>query len=119
MIQAMVLSSFLVACVAFMAAAVRLRKIQGDEDLDGVRAMTPSPLPTLPAAAALPAESPLSPAQLEKLTQTLTQQYGREPRIAVKIDPSVIGGLRVQVGDDVIDGTIASRLTELRLQLAG
>jgi F-type H+-transporting ATPase subunit delta len=65
------------------------------------------------------AATPLTSAQLDKLTETLTAQYGREPRIAVKVDPSVIGGLRVQVGDDVIDGTIASRLTELRLQLAG
>ena len=65
------------------------------------------------------AASPLAPAQLKALTATLTTQYGREPRIAVRIDPSVLGGLRVQVGDEVIDGTIASRLTELRLQLAG
>jgi F-type H+-transporting ATPase subunit delta len=31
----------------------------------------------------------------------------------------VIGGLRVQLGDEVVDGTVASRLTDLRLQLAG
>jgi F-type H+-transporting ATPase subunit delta len=65
------------------------------------------------------AAAPLTAAQLETLAATLTKQYGREPRIAVRVDPSVIGGLRVQVGDDVIDGTIASRLSELRLQLAG
>lgn len=65
------------------------------------------------------AAAPLSAAQLSSLAATLKAQYGREPRIAVSVDPSVIGGLRVQVGDDVIDGTIASRLSELRLQLAG
>jgi F-type H+-transporting ATPase subunit delta len=64
------------------------------------------------------AAEPLADAQLEKLRSTLTGQYGREPRIDLRIDPSVIGGLRVQVGDEVIDGTIASRITELRLQLA-
>jgi len=69
--------------------------------------------------ATVTAASPLTAAQLDSLTATLAAQYGREPRIAVRIDPSVIGGLRVQVGDDVIDGTIASRLSELRLQLAG
>ena len=65
------------------------------------------------------AAAPIAASQLKTLTSTLAAQYGREPRIDVRIDPSVIGGLRVQVGDEVIDGTIASRLTELRLQLAG
>lgn len=60
-----------------------------------------------------------SAAQLKTLTSTLQAQYGREPRIALRIDPAVIGGLRVQIGDDVIDGTIASRLSDLRLRLAG
>ena len=69
--------------------------------------------------ATVTAAAPLTPAQLDSLSAILKTQYGRDPRIAVKVDPSVIGGLRVQVGDDVIDGTIASRLSELRLQLAG
>jgi F-type H+-transporting ATPase subunit delta len=69
--------------------------------------------------ATVTAAAPLSEAQLAKLTSTLTTQYGREPRIALRIDPTVIGGLRVQIGEDVIDGTVASRLADLRLQLAG
>jgi F-type H+-transporting ATPase subunit delta len=49
----------------------------------------------------------------------LTKIYGRELRLNLEIDPSIIGGLRVQVGDDVIDGSISSRINDLRLQLAG
>ena len=69
--------------------------------------------------ATVTAAAPLSATQLDALSKALSKQYGREPRIAVRLDPSVIGGLRVQVGDEVIDGTVASRLSELRLQLAG
>lgn len=63
--------------------------------------------------------SPLSVAQVERLGKGLAQTYGRQLRINQVVDTAVIGGVRVQIGDDVIDGSIASRLKELRLQLAG
>lgn len=69
--------------------------------------------------ATVTAASPLSSAQLHRLERSIQAQYGRAPRIDVVIDPAVLGGLRVQVGDEVVDGTIAARLTDLRLQLAG
>ena len=61
--------------------------------------------------------APLTAAQNERLVKALTKQYGSTVRINVLVDPSIMGGMRVQVGDDVIDGTIASRITDLRLQL--
>lgn len=69
--------------------------------------------------ATVTAAAPISVAQRDSLLETLTTRYGREPRINLIIDPSVIGGLRVQIGDDVIDGTVASRIADLKLQLAG
>jgi len=57
--------------------------------------------------------------QLDRLGKGLAASYGRELRINQVVDPSLIGGVRVQIGDDVIDGSVASRLKELRLQLAG
>jgi len=63
--------------------------------------------------------APLSAAHEKKLVQTLTARYERTPILNVVIDDRILGGLRVQVGDEVVDGTIASRLADLRLQLAG
>lgn len=61
---------------------------------------------------------PLSAKQLDRLRAGLAKQHGRDLRINQVVDPSIIGGLRVQIGDDVIDGSVATRLTDLRIRLA-
>lgn len=60
----------------------------------------------------------LSDAQLDRLRSVLTARYGKAVSFNTVIDPALIGGLRVQVGDDVIDASVATRLTDVRLQLA-
>lgn len=65
------------------------------------------------------AAAPLAAAQRERLERAIAAQYGREARIDLVVDPEILGGLRVQVGDEVVDGTVAARLNDLRLQLAG
>jgi F-type H+-transporting ATPase subunit delta len=62
---------------------------------------------------------PLTDAQLERLEQGLVAQAGRRIRFDTIVDPTVLGGVRVQIGDDVIDGSVASRLSSLRQKLAG
>ncbi|GDY32446.1 F0F1 ATP synthase subunit delta [Gandjariella thermophila] len=56
------------------------------------------------------AAEPLSAEQEERLATVLSRIYGRPVSIQVEIDPEVIGGMVVRVGDEVIDGSIATRL---------
>ena len=55
----------------------------------------------------------------QRLAGVLAGQYGRPVHLNVVVDPEVLGGMRVEIGDDVIDGTVANRLDEARRRLAG
>lgn len=57
---------------------------------------------------------PLSDAQVSKLSAALEKQLGHPVQVKVIIDPSVVGGLITQIGDTVIDGSIRTRLAQLR-----
>lgn len=54
-----------------------------------------------------------------RLAGALERQYGRPVHLNVVVDPAVLGGIRVEIGDDVIDGTISSRLDDARRRLVG
>ncbi|MDO5750777.1 MAG: F0F1 ATP synthase subunit delta [Rothia sp. (in: high G+C Gram-positive bacteria)] len=60
----------------------------------------------------------LAPAQVERLAKALTAVYNRELKLDLTVDPAVLGGLRVQIGDEVIDGTVSTRLENLERELA-
>lgn len=62
---------------------------------------------------------PLDPAQEQRLAGTLARIYGRAVQLQVDVDPAVLGGLEVRVGDEVIDGTVSRRLQNVRRTLAG
>lgn len=71
------------------------------------------------AIATVTTAAPMTADQLARLQAGLSASYGRQLEVNQVVDPSLVGGVRVQIGDDVIDGSVASRLKELRLQLAG
>ncbi|WP_441250245.1 F0F1 ATP synthase subunit delta [Kitasatospora sp. McL0602] len=62
---------------------------------------------------------PLSDSQKERLSGALGRLYGRQVHLNIDIDPQVRGGVRVQIGDEIIDGTVSSRLEGARQALEG
>ncbi|MET8520748.1 F0F1 ATP synthase subunit delta [Nocardioides sp. NBC_00163] len=63
--------------------------------------------------------APLSEAETTRLAGALARKYGREVHLNVVVDPAVVGGIKVSIGDDVIDGTVSSRLEGAQRALAG
>lgn len=60
----------------------------------------------------------LDPGYRSKLSASLNRYFGRELKLDVVVDPAVVGGMRVQVGDEVVDSTVSTKLGELNRKLA-
>ena len=65
------------------------------------------------------AAAPLTDEQERRLAQTLSTIFGRSVSVQVELDPELLGGLVIRVGDEVIDGSVAARLARARQQLPG
>ena len=61
----------------------------------------------------------LSAEQRRRLADALAGIYGHEVYVNIVIDPKVMGGMTIQVGDELIDASVASRLSAVRRKLAG
>ena len=62
---------------------------------------------------------PLTDTQRSKLADALAKATGHPVELKVVVDPAVIGGVSARVGDEVFDGSVASRLAEARQYLIG
>jgi F-type H+-transporting ATPase subunit delta len=60
----------------------------------------------------------LDPAVVEDIGEQIEKQTGRKVELASSVDPDVLGGLKLQVGNMVLDATIRQRLETLRKQVA-
>jgi F-type H+-transporting ATPase subunit delta len=65
------------------------------------------------------AARPLSEEQTAQLKRVLKAKLGRDPRLATKIDPSLLGGLIVKVGSRMIDSSLRTKLEGLRVAMRG
>ncbi len=62
---------------------------------------------------------PLSDRQKQRLGDALAKLYGRQMHLNLDVDPAVLGGVSVRVGDEIINGTVADRLDEATRRIAG
>lgn len=61
---------------------------------------------------------PLDPAQAESLGNRIGEQTGRKVRLTAVVEPEIIGGLILRVGNQILDASIRTRLERLRRQVA-
>ena len=61
---------------------------------------------------------PIDAAQLPQVVAALEKRFGRKLNASVVVDPELIGGIRVVVGDEVLDTSVRARLEKMRLALA-
>ncbi|MER6977169.1 F0F1 ATP synthase subunit delta [Streptomyces carpinensis] len=61
---------------------------------------------------------PLSDRQKQRLGAALAKLYGRQMHLNIDVDPELIGGIRVQVGDETINGSLADRLDDAARRMA-
>ena len=59
----------------------------------------------------------LSPSQVTELQQALEKRFGKKIETTVTVNPDLIGGARVTVGDAVLDGSVQAKLAAMRAQL--
>ena len=60
---------------------------------------------------------PIAPDQLGQVTGLLERRFGRKLNVNVQEDPSLIGGIRVVVGDEVLDTSVRARLEQMKVAL--
>ena len=69
------------------------------------------------ADATIQSAFPIEPQQLGEVVQTLEKRFARKLNPTVVVDPALIGGIRVVVGDEVLDTSIRARLEQMRAAL--
>jgi F-type H+-transporting ATPase subunit delta len=70
-------------------------------------------------AAEVTSARPLSPDETEELRRVLKTRLGREPRLELSVDPSLLGGLRLKLGSRMIDSSLRTKLEGLRAAMKG
>jgi F-type H+-transporting ATPase subunit delta len=63
--------------------------------------------------AAITSAFPIDRAQVDSIVATLSQRYGRQIKASVSVDPDLIGGVSIRIGDEVIDASVRGKLAHM------
>jgi F-type H+-transporting ATPase subunit delta len=100
------------ATIALAKRAVAARERTFDQTIEGYVTLAAAQKNRIVATVRV--AKPLTDEQRERLQRTLRNQVGRDVAIQEVIDEHVVGGVQVELGDEVIEGTVASRLHDVR-----
>ena len=59
----------------------------------------------------------IDPSQLSEIATALDRRFGRKLELSVELAPELIGGIRVVVGDEVLDTSVRARLEQMKMSL--
>jgi len=68
-------------------------------------------------AAEIVSAVPLTAAQTTKIRSALTQALGKDPEVTARVDPSILGGLKVKVGSKLFDASLKTKLDQMKFAL--
>jgi F-type H+-transporting ATPase subunit delta len=63
--------------------------------------------------------APLAASEQDRLAAVLARDYGQPVHLNIVINPAIVGGIRVEIGDQMIDGTVSARIDDATRRLAG
>ena len=104
-----------IAAISYIVQAERARQLTSIADAVVAKAASTRRRSVAEVRTAIP----LDDEQVRRLAASLEQSSGREVEVKVVVDPEVVGGVVVRMGDTVIDGTVARRLADMRTALTG
>jgi len=91
-----------------------------NEFFSGVKAGRVSVLEDAPisgGSAEVTSALPLTPAEQDTVKRDILERLGGAATVAFRVDPSILGGLVIRVGDKVLDGSVSGQLDSLRQSL--
>lgn len=104
-----------ISLVDFVVSAGRVRELSSIADVLAERAAAIRDK----AVAEVRSAVELDEATIQRLAEALGRATGKQIEVKMVVDPTVLGGVIARIGDVVIDGTLKSKLQELRTQIRG